>query len=225
MWVVQLLSVLLNQPKAPGDTMMIKNRIISAIASVLVIILGIQSYVMFRLNDRLNQLSGQSNQAGSPQIKLPKLLNLIFPKPGPDNEPFKDQPWNSYKEMQRMQNEMEQFFGDSFSRFQMNMPLGGLRKVPDVDLQEKSDRYVVTMNAPGADESSLLVKLEGGILHISIKTENAEDQTDEKNGQYSFRERFMGEFHRTLTLPGPANAAKMKTDYRNGVLTITIPKE
>jgi HSP20 family protein len=77
--------------------------------------------------------------------------------------------------MQRMQNEMEQFFGDPFSRFQMNAPLGGLSKVPDVDLQEKSDRYVVTMNAPGADESSLLVKLEDGILHISIKTENAED--------------------------------------------------
>jgi HSP20 family protein len=35
----------------------------------------------------------------------------------------------------------------------------------------------------------------------------------------------MGEFHRALTLPGPANAAKMKTDYRNGVLTITIPKK
>jgi HSP20 family protein len=40
---------------------MIKNRIIAAIASVLVIIPGIQSYVLFRLNDRLNQLSEQSN--------------------------------------------------------------------------------------------------------------------------------------------------------------------
>ena len=126
--------------------------------------------------------------------------------------------------MQRMQNEMERVFGDSFSRFHMNTPLGSLSKVPDVDLQEKSDRYVVIVNAPGADESSLLVKLEDRVLHISIKTEHAEDKTDEKNGHYSFRERFMGEFHRTLTLPGPANAAKMKTDYHNGVLTITSPK-
>ena len=84
---------------------------------------------------------------------------------------------------------------------------------------------MATVNAPGADESSLDVKLEDRILHISIQTEHAEDQTDEKNGQYSFRERFMGEFHRALTLPGPANAAKMKTDYRNGVLTIIIPKK
>ena len=107
----------------------------------------------------------------------------------------------------------------------MNTPLGSLSKVPDVDLQEKPDQYVVTVNAPGADQSSLEVKLEDRVLHISIKTEQAEDQTDGKNGQYSFRERFMGEFHRALTLPGPVDAAKMKTDYRNGVLTIALPKK
>ena len=204
---------------------MFNNRIIVALAAVLVIILGIQAYMIFQLNDRLNQLSGEENQAGSPQIKIPKLPNLNFPKQMPDDEPFKDQPWNPYEEMQRMQKEMEQLFGDSFSRFHMNTPLGSLSKVPDVDLQEKPDQYVVTVNVPGADESSLDVKLEDRILYISIKTEHADDaQTDEKSGQYSFRERFMGEFHRALTLPGPADAAKMKTDYRNGVLTITIPK-
>ncbi|MDD1643853.1 MAG: Hsp20/alpha crystallin family protein [Methylococcaceae bacterium] len=35
----------------------------------------------------------------------------------------------------------------------------------------------------------------------------------------------MGEFHRALTLPEPANTARMKADYHNGVLTITIPKK
>ena len=77
----------------------------------------------------------------------------------------------------------------------------------------------------GADLSSLLVNLECRVLHISIKTEHAENQTDKKNGQYRFRERFMGEFHRALTLPGPADAAKMETEYRNGILIITIPKK
>ena len=204
---------------------MFNNRIIVALAGVLVIVLGIQAYMIFQLNDRLKQLTGQENLVGSPQLKIPKLPNLTFPGKGQEDELFKDYPWNPYEEMQHMQKEMEQLFGDSFSRFHMNTPLGSLSKVPDVDLQEKPDQYVVTVNAPGADQSSLEVKLEGRILHISIKTEYAEDQTDEENGQYSFRERFMGEFHRALTLPGPANAAKMKTDYRNGVLTITIPKE
>ncbi len=203
---------------------MIKNQIIVVITAVLVILMGIQAYMIFQLNGRLKQLSGQENQVGSPQANMPKLPDFTIPKPGPDDELFKGQPWNPYEEMQRMQNEMEQLFGDSFSRFHMNTPLGSLTKVPDVDLQEKSDQYVVTVNAPGADESSLNVKLEDRVLHISIKTEHAEEQTDEKNGPYAFRERFVGEFNRALTLPFPANAAKMKTDYHNGVLTITIPK-
>lgn len=159
---------------------MFKNKIIVAIAAGLVIVLGIQAYMIFQLNDRLKQLSGPENQAGSPQIKLPKLPDLTFPKPGQDDEIFKDQPWNPYEEMQRMQNEMEQLFSDSFSRFHVNTPIGSLNKVPDVDLQEKPDRYVVTVNAPGADQSSLVVKLEDRILHISIKTEHTDDQTDEK---------------------------------------------
>ena len=204
---------------------MIKDRTIIAIAVVLVTALGIQAYMIFQLNDRLTQLNGQQNQAGRPQIKIPKPPDLTLPQQGQDDEFFKDGPWNPYEEMQRMQKEMEQLFGDSFSRFHMNTPLGNLNKVPDVDLQEKSDRYIVTVNAPGADLSSLLVNLEDRVLHISIKTEHAENQTDEKNGQYRFRERFMGEFHRALTLPGPADAAKMETDYRNGILVITIPKK
>jgi len=123
-----------------------------------------------------------------------------------------------------MQNEMEQMFDDSFSRFHMKTPLGSLSKTPDVDLKEKSDRYIVTVNAPGADESSIDVKLEDQVLRISIKTEHAKDETDDKNGKYQYRERFVGQFQRALTLPGPANAAKMNTEYHNGVLTITIPK-
>ncbi|WP_262965080.1 Hsp20/alpha crystallin family protein [Methylobacter psychrophilus] len=199
--------------------LMIKNPIIIAIATVLVIVLGIQSYVIFNLNESLKQFSAQENSTDNPKAQIPKL-----PKPGSDNELFKDQLWNPYEEMQRMQNEMEQLFGDSFSRFHLNAPLGSLSKIPDVDLQEKPDQYIVTVNAPGADESSIDVKLEDQVLNISIKTEHAKDETDAKKGKYQYRERFVGQFQRALTLPGPANAAKMTTKYDNGVLTVTIPK-
>jgi len=199
-----------------------KNETIAAIAAVLVIILGIQAYTMFRLNDRLNQLSGFYSQTGEPQ-SLSNLPKSNRPK-SDDDEFFKDRTWNPYAEIQHMQNEMEQMFDDSFSRFHMKTPLGSLSKTPDVDLKEKSDRYIVTVNAPGADESSIDVKLEDQVLRISIKTEHAKDETDDKNGKYQYRERFVGQFQRALTLPGPANAAKMNTEYHNGVLTITIPK-
>lgn len=200
-----------------------KNETIAAIAAVLVIILGIQAYTMFRLNDRLNQLSGFYSQAGDSQTKIQNA-------PKPNLSPSKDDdflnglPWNPYAEIQHMQNEMEQMFDDSFSRFHMRTPIGSLSKTPDVDLQEKTDRYIVTVDVPGADESSIDVKLEDQVLRISIKTEQAKDEADDESGEYRYRERFVGQFQRALTLPGPANAAKMTTEYHSGVLTITIPK-
>lgn len=201
-----------------------KNRVIAALAAVLVITLGLRIYLASQPIGGLNHQSRQDSLAESPQAKIPKRPNPALPKPGADDEFLKDHPSTLYKEAQRMQNEMDRVFGDSFSRFHPNTPLGSLSKTPEVDLQEKPDRYIVTLNAPGADESSLDVKLEGRQLHISIRTEHARDQTDDGNGRYSYHERFMGEFHSALTLPGSANAAKMTADYLNGVLTITIPK-
>lgn len=201
----------------------------SAAGIVLVLILGIQTFMIFHLNDRLEELNTQANQGNTAQVqnqnKTFKLPDLSGPKPIPDIEFFKDQPWNPYEEMQHMQNEMQALFGETYSRFNMNMPLGDFTKVPDIDLQEKPDQYIVTMNVPGADLSSMLVKLDERLLHISIKTEKTEDKADNnKKGEYRFRERFIGEFHRVITLPGTANANKIETAYHDGVLTITIPK-
>lgn len=199
-----------------------KNIVFIAIAVGLVIALGVQTYMVFELNNKVNQLTQQTNQGDHAQIKKPKIIPPGLPQSKLDEDIFSDQNWNPYEEMQRMQNEMQQVFGDSFSRFHLNSPSGGYSKVPDLDLQEKSDSYIATLNVPGADESSLNVKLDGQVLHISMKTEHTED-TD--NAGFKHRERFSGEFNRVLTLPKPVESDKMKTDYHNGVLTITIPKK
>ena len=68
---------------------MIKSQTILAIAARLVIVLGMQDYMIFMLNDRINQLSRRNYQIGSAQIK--------------DNELFNDHTWNRYQKTQRMQ--------------------------------------------------------------------------------------------------------------------------
>lgn len=201
-----------------------KNEAIAAIAAVLVIILGIQAYTMFRLNDRLNQLSGFYSQTGDSQTQTKNPPNPDLSPSAKDDDFLRGLPWNPYAEIRHMQNEMERMFDDSFSRFHIRTPIGSLNKTPDADLQEKTDRYIVTVDAPGADQSSMDVKLEGQVLRISIRTEQAKDEAEDKSGEYRYRERFVGQFERALTLPGPVNAAKMTTDYHSGVLTITIPK-
>ncbi|AEG00963.1 Hsp20/alpha crystallin family protein [Methylomonas methanica] len=201
-----------------------KNNALVAIAVVLVVILGVQAYTLYRLNDRVDRLTAQ-NQSTETSPGVRPNVSKPAPPPLPNEDFFNSQPWNPYEEMQRMQEEMEKMFGESFSRFHLNTPLGTLSRTPDVDLQDKADHYLVTVNAPGADESSIAVKLDGQLLNITIKTEQGKQQDDDKNGSYRYRERFVGEFHRVLTLPGPVDAERMKTEYRNGVLSITVPKK
>jgi HSP20 family protein len=202
-----------------------KNSTIVVVAAILTAILGIQAYMLFKMNDRVNQLTANHQVQAEPQLDLSKLPKPQIPKPLSDDDLFNGRPWNPYEEMQHMQDEMEQMFGQSFSRFHLNNPLGQLSKTPDIDLQDKPDHYLVTVNAPGADESSISVKLDGQLLNIAIKTEQSKQEQGDKNDDYQYRERFVGEFHRVLTLPGPADSENMKTEYRNGVLTVTIPKK
>lgn len=201
------------------------NRNLTALGIVLTFVFGIQFYLIQQLNDKLNLLNQKYPQVTKPQLKTLPRYKQNTPTPDLNDHFFDNKSWHPYEEIQRMQKEMDKVFGDSFSRFHMQTPLGSFSKVPDVNLKEKSDHYIVTVNAPGADESSLKVKLEDQQLHISIKTQHTEDKIDENTGQYRFRERFWGEFQRILTLPGPANETKMQTDYHKGVLTITIPKK
>jgi HSP20 family protein len=74
-----------------------------------------------------------------------------------------------------MQNEMEQLFWGLLFTFPYEYTLGNFTKIPDVDLQEKPDQYIVTVNAPGSDLSSMTIKLQDKILQLSIKTEHADD--------------------------------------------------
>jgi len=85
-----------------------------AIATLVVIILGIQTYMIVQLNNRVKGLNNFENQSGSFQIKTPSQLGLTLPKLVPDIDFFKGQTWNPDEEMQHMQNEMEQLFGTPF---------------------------------------------------------------------------------------------------------------
>jgi HSP20 family protein len=188
-----------------------------AIVGVVIVAFAVQTYMLFRLHDQVNQLTDDKTVSLELPLKMPKPL---LPKPGANQLPDS---WNPYAEMERMQHEMEQVFEDSFSRMHMNNPSGRLTKTPEVDVQEASDRYIVTVNIPGADVSTLDVKVDDDVLTISVKTEKKFEQS-ESHDQFKRRERFVGQFQRSMTLPGPVDPAGMSTDYKNGVLTIIIPK-
>ncbi|MGD8566799.1 MAG: Hsp20/alpha crystallin family protein [Gammaproteobacteria bacterium] len=206
------------------------NKAIIAIGAVLILVIAAQAFYTYNLSRQVEQLGGRSDvqalqqppssNAPAPSAKLPKL---------PKGDPFSDD-WNPFEEMQRMQNEMNKIFGDMRSQLQVNPNFndlnGGFTFAPNVDMQDQDDRYVITVDIPGADESNINVKLDGNQLHISATTRKSNKQQNGNNSGNMLRsERFFGQFKRTITLPEPVVPEKMKTDYKDGVLTIVVPKK
>ncbi|MEI9960145.1 MAG: Hsp20/alpha crystallin family protein [Limisphaerales bacterium] len=92
---------------------------------------------------------------------------------------------------------------------------------PALDVYEDKDSFVIRAELPGLKREDIEVSLQDGALVISgeRKSEKVEEGTEVHR-----QERFYGKFQRALTLPEPVAADKVKADYKDGVLTVTLPK-
>lgn len=97
---------------------------------------------------------------------------------------------------------------------------------PSVDVRETNDAYVMDMDLPGKSEKDVEINLKDRVLTIGsveeAKTE--EKKTDDDGCEYLIRERRSSSFSRRFTLPEDINAEKVEANFKNGVLTITIPR-
>ena len=92
---------------------------------------------------------------------------------------------------------------------------------PAVDIVEKGNAYEVTAELPGMDESNVDVKVANGML--TIKGEMTEEKEEKKKDSY-LSERRYGSFQRQFSVPGGVDTDKIEAVFRNGVLTVTLPK-
>ena len=94
-------------------------------------------------------------------------------------------------------------------------------KAPAVDIAEREKEYEITAELPGMDEKNIDVKFADGIL--AIKGEKTEER-EEKKRDYYLSERRFGSFHRSFRVPDGVDADKIQASFKNGVLTVTLPK-
>ena len=93
---------------------------------------------------------------------------------------------------------------------------------PAVDIYETDNELVVKADIPEIDPKNVAIQLENGTL--TLKGERHFE--DQKNGKGFHRiERSYGTFTRAFSLPETVDGEKVKADYKNGVLTITLPKK
>lgn len=128
--------------------------------------------------------------------------------------------WEPFREMISLRDAMNRLFEDSFVR-PFNFPTlleGGM---PAVDLIDAKDDVIVRATLPGVKPEDLDVTITGDALTIKgeVKSEQKSEGTN-----YIRQERRFGSFERTLALPTQVVADKARTEFENGVLTLTLPK-
>jgi HSP20 family protein len=91
---------------------------------------------------------------------------------------------------------------------------------PAMDIEESADEFIVTAELPGVDPDD--VQITAVANELTIRGEMKEEETQGRTRHR--RERRSGSFFRMLTLPANVNADQVKAHYRNGILTLTLPK-
>lgn len=210
---------------------------ISSWPLVLVIsILGItvlaQSAAMISLHKKVDALS-KTDAENVTQVQQDKTPFVTQSKPNTNSTSIDqffefDDNWDPFMEMQAMRESIDHMFGNAFNRFHNSDNFGGLLEnyafSPDMNIEDKGDHFLVTVDLPGYEDSKIDVKVEDQMLTLSGTVESeTEEQND--NGQILRQERQSGKFYRTITLPGPVNTDKMTTKNKKGVLYITLPKK
>lgn len=98
---------------------------------------------------------------------------------------------------------------------------------PRIDVSETDREVKVCAELPGLEEKDVEVKLTGNQLTIrgEKKSEHEEKEGGEKEGRYFHRvERSYGSFQRNVMLPFDVDAEKVEATFKNGVLTVMLPK-
>ena len=130
-------------------------------------------------------------------------------------------PWSAADRWSNLRDELNSFFElpvwSSFAR--TGQLFTGWS--PALDLYQSNDNVIAVVELPGMRKEDIEISLHDGTLTVSgeRKRENS------SNGDKAERtERYVGTFRRTIALPTRVDAGKVSATYRDGVLTVTLPK-
>ncbi len=120
-----------------------------------------------------------------------------------------------------LKSNMDKLFDEFFGLDKGIWPESTLSVVPAVDLEETEDAFKITAELPGMTKKDIKITLENNVLSISGE-KKGEKEVKEKN--YHRVERSYGKFHRAFELPGAVNRDKIEAEYKDGILSISVPK-
>lgn len=120
-----------------------------------------------------------------------------------------------------LQREVSRLFEDVFRSFGQTPGAVGLAAAPRMNISETDQAYKLEAELPGVSEDDIEVTLADDILTIRGEKKAERSETQES---YHVMERSYGSFARSIRLPFAASPGDINASFRNGVLTITLPK-
>lgn len=129
--------------------------------------------------------------------------------------------WRPLAEVDSLRHEMNRLF-DSFFKSDIESGEELSTWYPMVDVKETKDDFVVSVEIPGISKDDVKINVSENTLTIK-----GEKKQEKKEADHNFHriERRYGSFQRSFTLPTQIEDGKVKASYKDGVLTITLPKK
>src|SRR5205809_1703797 len=135
-------------------------------------------------------------------------------------QPLETVAWSGLNRLSNLRDELDSLFEMPFwSNFgRQGQLFSGWS--PALDLYQNNDNVVAVIKLPGMRREDIEISLHDGTLTIS-----GERKSQSSNGEKAERtERYIGKFRRSITLPTRVDANKVSASYRDGILTVTLPK-
>jgi len=128
--------------------------------------------------------------------------------------------WTPFNRLSSLRDEIDRLFDLSMPTLTRDMGLFS-GWAPSLDLFQDKDNVFVKVELPGMKKEEINISLHDGILTVS-----GERKREEASGEgETFRsESYYGKFHRSVTLPTAVDTNNVKAAYKDGILTVTLPK-
>lgn len=130
--------------------------------------------------------------------------------------------WDPFRDLAALHDRMNRLFDETLSRSRAGEPseLTGSWS-PSVDVYENSDKFVLVAELPGLSKEDVQIELKDDV--ITLKGER-KFQDEYKDQTCHRMERSYGQFIRSFSLPTQVEMGKVEAKFKDGVLTVTVPK-
>ncbi len=173
--------------------------------------------VLIHATARANETQDLKNQVQALQQKVDQLEKQLANRSSsqvnaqlPNAGSFYDQ-WDPFAQMQMMEHQMGHMMKENAVDFN-----------PREDIKQMPHAYIVSMDIPGMQKDKINLEVKNGVLVVSGQRES--EVKEQRPNQYYRQERYFGNFLRTVPLPDDAKTDNINAQYKDGVLTITVPR-